>query len=74
MSPLACRAPEGSAMARPLLDDARGATIEPRLPPPKRRRFRFPGWNPLDNRRALTAILFVLNTGIPWEALPQGMG
>src|SRR5262249_49877765 len=28
----------------------------------------------LDNRKALTGILFVLKTGIPWEDLPQEMG
>src|SRR5262249_2822929 len=27
-----------------------------------------------DDRRALTGILFVLKTGIPWEDLPQEMG
>lgn len=28
----------------------------------------------MDNRAALTGILFVLKTGIPWEMLPQEMG
>lgn len=74
MSPLARRAPEGEPVAKPLLDDDLWAVIEPLLPPPKRRRFHFPGRKPLDNRLALTAILFVLKTGIPWEALPQEMG
>src|SRR5262249_54902731 len=48
--------------------------IEPILPKPKRRRFRFPGRKPVGNREALTGILFVLQTGIPWEYLPQEMG
>src|SRR5262249_41929056 len=61
-------------MAKPLLPDNLWAEIEPLLPPPKPRRFRFPGRKPLDNRQALTGILFVLKTGIPWEDLPQEMG
>jgi transposase len=28
----------------------------------------------VDDREALTGIIFVLKTGIPWEALPQEMG
>ena len=28
----------------------------------------------IDDRAALTGILFVLRTGIPWEMLPQEMG
>jgi transposase len=32
------------------------------------------GRPPLDNRAALSGILFVLRTGIPWEMLPQEMG
>ena len=61
-------------MAKPLVDDPLWAVIEPLLPPPKRRRRRYPGRKPLDHRRVLTGILFVLRTGIPWEALPQEMG
>ena len=61
-------------MARPLVDDELWSVIEPLLPPAKRRRFRFPGRKPLDRRKALTGILFVLRTGIPWEDLPQEMG
>src|SRR5262249_35125725 len=48
--------------------------IEPLLPPPKPRRFRFPGRKPLDNRKVLTGILFVLRTGIRSEDLPPGLG
>lgn len=61
-------------MARAMLDDGLWAIIEPSLPPPKKRRFRYPGRLPIDNRKALTGILFVLRTGIPWEDLPQEMG
>src|SRR4051794_33794161 len=61
-------------MARPLLPDELWKRIEPLLPPPKPRRFRFPGRKPIDNRKALTGILFVLKTGIPWEDLPREMG
>jgi len=61
-------------MAKPLVDDELWALVEPLLPLPKPRRWRFPGRKPLDNRKALTGILFVLKTGIPWEDLPQEMG
>ena len=61
-------------MARPILDDDLWKLIEPVLPRPKRRRFRYPGRKPIDHRRALTGILFVLRTGIGWEYLPQEMG
>jgi len=61
-------------MARAILDDDLWAMIEPMLPPPKPRRFRHPGRKPIDNRRALTGVLFVLRSGIPWEMLPQELG
>ncbi len=61
-------------MAKPLVEDELWAVIEPLLPAPKARRFRFPGRKPVDNRRALTGIIFVLKTGIGWEDLPQEMG
>ncbi len=35
------------------------------------RRFRFPGRRPLDYRKILTGILFVLKTGITWDELPM---
>ena len=44
--------------------------IEPLLPR-KPRRFRYPGRKPLDDRRVLQGILFVLHTGIGWEHLPR---
>lgn len=61
-------------MAKPLLDDQLWNAIQPLLPSPKPRRFRFPGRKPIDDRKALTGILFVLKTGIGWEDLPQEMG
>src|SRR6185503_490356 len=61
-------------MAKPLLPDGLWKRVEPLLPPLKPRRFRFPGRKPIDNRKALTGILFVLKTGIPWEYLPREMG
>jgi transposase len=61
-------------MAKPLLDDALWAIIEPLLPPAKPRRFRHPGRRPVPDRAALTGILFVLKTGIGWEDLPRELG
>ena len=61
-------------MAKPVLDDELWKLIEPLLPRPKPRRFRYPGRKPVPNRAALTGILFVLRTGIPWEYLPKEMG
>jgi transposase len=59
-------------MARELLPDALWAEIEPLLPqePPKPK-----GGRPrVPDRAALTGILFVLYSGIPWEMLPPQMG
>jgi transposase len=61
-------------MARPLVDDALWERVRPLLPPPKPRRSRYPGRKPVEDRKALTGILFVLKTGIQWEDLPQEMG
>lgn len=55
-----------------LVTDELWAVIEPLLP--KQRRSRKGGRPPVPNRAALTGILFVLQTGIPWEYLPQEMG
>jgi transposase len=60
-------------MTKPLVDDTLWVLIEPLLPV-KARRAKNPGRKPLDNRKALAGILFVLKTGIPWEDLPQEMG
>jgi transposase len=64
----------GTIMAKPLVSDALWQRIEPLLPPPKRRRFRFPGRRPLDYRKILTGIVFVLKTGLNWEDLPAELG
>ncbi len=59
-------------MPKPLIDDALWSVIEPLLPPEKDKP---KGGRPrLGNRAALTGIVFVLKTGIPWELLPQEMG
>ncbi len=60
-------------MARPLVSDELWAVVEPLLPPkPAHPR----GGHPftVSDRAALTGIIFVLKTGIPWEDLPQEMG
>lgn len=58
--------------ARPLLSDDFWREIAPLLPPPRLRpKGRRP---PIDNRDALTGILFVLRSGLPWEMLPADMG
>ena len=59
---------------KPLVTDALWERLQPLLPPLPPRRFRFPGRKPLDYRKILTGILFVLKTGIPWEDLPHEMG
>ena len=59
-------------MARPVLPDPLWELIEPVLPPDKPPKSN--GRPPVPNRQALTGILFVLRTGIPWEYLPQEMG
>jgi transposase len=61
-------------MAKPILDDELWNLIAPLIPPPKPRRRKHPGRKPLDVRKVLTGVIFVLRTGIPWEDLPQEMG
>jgi transposase len=59
-------------MAKPLLPDDLWVMIEPLIPvepaEPKGSRPRIP------DRAALTGILFVLRSGIPWEMLPRELG
>ena len=59
-------------MAKALLPDDLWALIQPLLPTyrpsPKGGRPR------IDDRAALTGILFVLKTGLPWEYLPRELG
>lgn len=59
-------------MAKPLVSDALWKRIEPLFPPPSPRPKG--GRPPLGNREALTGIVFVLSTGIPWEYLPRELG
>jgi transposase len=61
-------------MVKPLVSDALWERVQVLLPPPKPRRFRFPGRKPLDFRAVLTGIIFVLKTGIDWEDLPAELG
>ena len=69
-------------MAKPLVSDELWEIVQPLLPASKPRRLRNPGRKGLDDRKALTGILFVLKSGIPpyqvrgrlWEMLPQEMG
>ena len=61
-------------MAKPLVSDELWQFLQPLLPPPKPRRFRYPGRKPIDDRQALTGLLFILKTGLRWEDLPIEMG
>jgi transposase len=61
-------------MAKPLVSDELWARIEPLLPPEKPRHFRFPGRRPIDRRKVLTGIVFVLETGIAWDDRPAELG
>src|SRR5438034_3363032 len=59
-------------MAKAIVSDELWTVVAPLLPqePPKPK-----GGRPrLPDRAALTGIIFVLRTGIPWELLPQEMG
>jgi transposase len=60
-------------MARRPISHELWQTLEPLLPPfipsPKGGRRRS-----VDDRAALNGVLFVLQTGIPWEDLPQELG
>lgn len=59
-------------MAKPLISDRLWARIQPLLPPPTPKPRG--GRPPIPDRAALTGIVFVLRTGLPWEYLPQEMG
>lgn len=62
-------------MAKPLIDDALWERIEPLLPPPPvPRNPDRPGRKRIPDRAALSGVLFVLRSGIPWEMLPREMG
>jgi len=61
-------------MSQRLIDDALWRRIEPLLPKPPRRRWKTMGRPRVPDRAALTGILFVLRSGIPWQMLPTEMG
>ena len=61
-------------MSQRLIDDALWTRIEPLLPRPPRRRWKAMGRPRVPDRAALTGILFVLRSGIPWQMLPKEMG
>ncbi len=58
-------------MAKPIVTDVLWEVIEPLLPeePPKLKR----GRPRIDDRAALSGLIFVLKSGIPWEILLQEM-
>ena len=59
-------------MAKKIVPDELWEIVEPLLPPEPHKP---DGVRPrVSNRAALTGILFVLKSGIPWEMLPQEMG
>ena len=61
-------------MSKPLVDDGLWGLIDPILPAPAPRRFRYPDRQPLGNRAVLNGIIFVLKTGINWTDLPAELG
>lgn len=52
-------------MAKPILDDDLWTLIEQLPPPPKPRQEPYPGRKPLDDRKLLTGIRFVFQSGFP---------
>ena len=54
------------------LSDAVWTRVMPLLPPHNRRLKG--GRPPMDDRKAMTAILYVLRTGCQWRALPRSLG
>jgi transposase len=55
------------------IDDALWARIEPLLPERPSRARQYAGRKPIPDRAALTGILFVLRSGLPWNLLPREM-
>jgi transposase len=55
-----------ATVARTLVSDELWELVEPLIPKVERR-YRFPGRKRIDDRRVLSGILFVLQTGIPSE-------
>ena len=59
---------------KPLVSDELWQRLQPLSAAATTRRFRFPGRKPLDYRKILTGILFVLKTGMAWDDLPAELG
>ena len=59
-------------MARELVSDGLWEKVKHLIPPKKPQPKGARPW--LDDRAALTGIIFVLRSGIPWEMLPKEMG
>src|ERR687886_357832 len=59
-------------MSKKLVSDELWAVVEPLLPPTRPAGTR--GHPPVPNRVALSGIIFVLKTGLPWEYFPQELG
>jgi len=59
-------------MSKKLVSDELWAVVEPLLPPTRPPGTR--GHPPVHNRVALSGIIFVLKTGLPWEYFPQELG
>ena len=57
-----------------LLDDAIWKKIERVLPVPAPRNRLYAGRKPVDPRKAISGIVYVLKRDIPWEDLPQSLG
>jgi transposase len=55
------------------VDDGLWERVQPLLPV-RERRFRYPGRLPVEPRRCLEGILFVLFSGLPWAAVPEELG
>ena len=56
-----------------IVSDELWEIVEPLLPKHERR-YRYPGRKRFSDRQALCGVLFVLQTGIAWEHLPQELG
>src|SRR6476661_7559797 len=54
------------------ISDSLWERIEPLLPEQKPKNV--PGRPRMDDRKAMTAIFYVLRTGIQWKALPRSLG
>src|SRR3954470_18151552 len=59
-------------MAKQLVSDELWSLVEPLLPKPGPKKK--DGRPRVPDRACLTGIVFVLKTGLPWEALPQELG